>query len=106
MNTTTSRTNELWETYGSSTHIGVRTIDGHRKVCGVPLGPDDNDTANLIASAPVMRKMLAHLVEAADVLLSNEEHAASGGMCNYQKGSPTWHAWEDLRRATRLAATA
>jgi hypothetical protein len=45
------------------------------------------------------------LVEAADALLSNEEHAVSGGMRKYQKGSPTWQLWEDLRTAARAALT-
>ena len=45
------------------------------------------------------------LLEAVDALLSNEEHATSGGMRSYQVGSQTWELWEDLRKA-RLALTA
>jgi hypothetical protein len=43
------------------------------------------------------------LLEAVDALLSNEEHAVSGGMRSYQVGSQTWELWEDVRKA-RLAA--
>lgn len=46
------------------------------------------------------------LIDAADALLSNEEHALSGGMRSYRKGSPTWQLWEDLRVATERAARA
>lgn len=41
--------------------------------------------------------------EAADAVLSNEEHALSGGMRSYKKGSPTWEAYDNLRRATQSA---
>jgi hypothetical protein len=40
------------------------------------------------------------LVEAVDALLANEEHAVSGGMHTYQKGSSTdvlWRAVENAR---------
>lgn len=49
----------------------------------------------------VARVDAEQLREAADALLSNEEHATSGGMRSYQKGSPTWELWEDLRAATK-----
>ena len=39
------------------------------------------------------------LRDAAEALLSNEEHAVSGGMRSYQVGSFTHELWEDLRRA-------
>ena len=39
------------------------------------------------------------LREAAYAVLSNEEHAFSGGMRSYQKGSDTWQVYEDLRIA-------
>ncbi len=43
------------------------------------------------------------LREAVEAVLSNEEHAFSGGMSSYAKGSPTWQVYEDLRQA--LAAS-
>ena len=39
------------------------------------------------------------LIDAIDAVLSNQEHAFSGGMCHYQKGSQTWQVYEDLRIA-------
>lgn len=42
---------------------------------------------------------VVRLREAAEAVLSNEEHAFSGGMRNYQKGSQTWQVYEDLRIA-------
>lgn len=39
------------------------------------------------------------LLEAVDALISNEEHATSGGMRSYQVGSQTWELWEALRDA-------
>ena len=57
-----------------------------------------------MSAVPTERELLHKLIEAADALLSNEEHAVSAGMCSYAKGSPTWHCWEDLRRATNAAA--
>lgn len=41
----------------------------------------------------------AKLREAVEALLSNEEHAASGGMRTYQIGSQTWEIWEAVRQA-------
>ena len=43
------------------------------------------------------------LREAVEAVLANEEHAFSGGMRRYVKGSPTWQVYEDLRKA--LAAS-
>lgn len=39
------------------------------------------------------------LREAVEAVLSNEEHAFSGGMRSYAKGSQTWQVYEDLRQA-------
>ena len=36
--------------------------------------------------------------EAADAVLTNEEHAFSGGMRSYKQGSPTWEVYDNLRR--------
>jgi hypothetical protein len=49
-------------------------------------------------------KRLANLREAAWAVLSNEEHAFSGGMRNYQIGSPTWQVYQDLRTAAEVPA--
>ncbi len=46
------------------------------------------------------------LSEAASAVYSNEEHAFSGGMRSYKKGSPTWQVYEDLRLALASADTA
>ena len=54
--------------------------------------------AELIAERDALR-------EAADALLSNEEHAWSGGMRTYQEGSPTWEIWEAVRQAMKGAPT-
>ncbi len=55
-------------------------------------------------SNKAMKEALTRLMEAADALLANEEHAESGGMRTYQKGSPTWKLWRELRAATVSAA--
>jgi hypothetical protein len=47
-------------------------------------------------------KRLAILREAAWAVLSNEEHAFSGGMRNYQIGSPTWQVYQDLKTAAEV----
>ncbi len=46
-----------------------------------------------------LRKDVWRLREAAEAVLTNEEHAFSGGMRSYQKGSQTWQVYEDLRAA-------
>lgn len=53
------------------------------------------------AEADALRDQLFTIREAVDVVLTNEEHAFSGGMCKYQKDSPTWQAYEDLREAVQ-----
>lgn len=45
----------------------------------------------------IPRATLAQAVEDIDALLSNEEHATSGGMRSYQIGSPTWELWEAVK---------
>ena len=49
-----------------------------------------------------LKDELQLLRHAAEELLSNEEHAVSGGRRSYQKGSPTWILWEGLRFAAAL----
>jgi len=39
------------------------------------------------------------LREVLEALISNNEHAESGGMVSYQKGSPTWQLWRDAEAA-------
>ena len=41
--------------------------------------------------------------EAADAVLTNEEHAFSGGMRSYKEGSPTWEVYNALREAVKSA---
>lgn len=43
---------------------------------------------------------------AVDALLSNEEHAVSGGMRSYAEGSQTWEIWEAVRVAVAAAPSA
>ena len=45
---------------------------------------------------------MSALREAVEALLSNEEHATSGGMRSYAVGSPTWDLWEYVRQAMAL----
>ncbi|MGZ3235751.1 MAG: hypothetical protein ACXU8A_00075 [Burkholderiaceae bacterium] len=52
-----------------------------------------------------LRLKLEDLVDAADAVISNEEHAFSGGMTKYQKGSQTWQIYEDLRCAVKALRT-
>lgn len=54
---------------------------------------------------PVAIETATALLDAIDAVLSNQEHAFSGGMCSYQKGSQTWQVYEDLRLA-HIAAIA
>jgi len=49
---------------------------------------------------------LIELIEAASAVVSNHEHAFSGGMCRYQKGSDTWQLFESLRVANDAASAA
>ncbi len=42
---------------------------------------------------------LARVREAAEVVLTNEDHAVTCEARSYQKGSPTWQAYRDLRAA-------
>lgn len=65
----------------------------------------DLDFARAIEAYIKEQPMSYALLEAVDALLSNEEHATSGGMRSYQVGSHTWELWEDLRKA-RLALLA
>jgi hypothetical protein len=58
-----------------------------------------------VVPSPDLREVFA-LLNACDALLSNEEHARSAGLHDYQKGSPTWHLWEDLSKASMAAARA
>lgn len=51
------------------------------------------------AEADILREQLFSIREAVDAVLTNEEHAYSGGMRSYQNGSPTWQVYEDLRIA-------
>lgn len=44
-------------------------------------------------------RLLSELREAAAAVVSNEEHAFSGGMRKYAEGSQTWQVYEDLRIA-------
>ena len=44
-------------------------------------------------------RLLFELREAAAAVVSNEEHAFSGGMRKYAEGSQTWQVYEDLRIA-------
>lgn len=47
----------------------------------------------------------AALLEAALEVSSNEEQAFSRDACSYQKGSPTWQGYEDLRVAIKELTT-
>jgi len=51
-----------------------------------------------------LRAAMFNLLEAAEAVLSNEEHAVSGGMRSYQEGSQTWQVYEDLRKAVEEAS--
>jgi hypothetical protein len=64
------------------------------------------ETARLSAEKKALAEALENLLEATSALLSNEEHAVSGGMHNYQKGSPTWQLWADLRKNEKAAIAA
>ena len=63
------------------------------------LSIDQNPVINHAAALAAKQEEVARLREAAEAVLSNEEHAFSGGMRNYQKGSQTWQVYEDLRIA-------
>ena len=67
---------------------------------------DTNSSHLTSISGEGSQAALRRLIDAADALLSNEEHAVSAGIHGYQKGSPTWHLWNDLRVATNGAAWA
>ena len=43
------------------------------------------------------------LIEAADAVLKNEEHAVSCGARSYQKGSPTWEVYKELDACIRAS---
>ena len=61
-----------------------------------------SDAKSAIAASAAREQALR---EAAEAVLSNEEHAFSGGMRKYQKGSPTWQVYEDLRAALNTSTT-
>ena len=76
--------------------------DGVDKVAGCV--PDEIYTADQMRAYATValaakQEEVVRLREAAEAVLSNEEHAFSGGMRNYQKGSQTWQVYEDLRIA-------
>jgi hypothetical protein len=50
-------------------------------------------------TAPSTKPADHKLREAVYALLSNEEHAVSGGMRSYAVGSQTWEIWEAVRVA-------
>lgn len=50
-----------------------------------------------------LQTKLAILREAADEILSNEEHATSGGMRSYAPGSQTALLWDALKAAAKDA---
>lgn len=56
-------------------------------------------TAPLEAKLAAADTKLFHLFEAACAVLTNNDHAFSGGMASYQKGSQTWEVYEELRAA-------
>ena len=65
---------------------------------------DSAEVARVVAELAEYKAKLAEVIEASEALLYNEEHAASGGMRSYQKGSPTDLLWGDLRKACETSA--
>lgn len=56
-------------------------------------------TQNAMDTAQSQRAEIERMRAAAEAVLSNEEHAVSCGARSYQKASPTWQVYEDLRQA-------
>ncbi len=59
--------------------------------------------AIIAADRALQGEHVKRLIEAAEAVLSNEDHAVSCGARQYQKGSPTWEAYQALRAAIQGA---
>jgi hypothetical protein len=81
----------------------LETIASTNRVAKAELERMKTELRLAYAERAKSRAAMFRVCESADAVLTNEEHAFSGGMRTYKAGSPTWETYDNLRQATQSA---